>query len=66
MNRKVSDMYQIIMKELGVVLNLSKSLVSSNGSIEFAKKFFTSRGDCSPISFGEILVSHVNFAVMAN
>jgi len=47
-------------------VNLSKSLLSRNGSIEFAKRFFTPQGDCSPVSLGELLVSKVNFSVMSN
>jgi len=47
-------------------VNLSKSLLSKAGSLEFAKRFVTQRGDCSPVSIGELLVSKVNFSVMSN
>lgn len=58
--------YISIIKEIGVVLNLSKSLQSPIGCLEFAKRFMTPKGDCSPISIGEIVVSSVNFSVMSN
>lgn len=60
------DEYLIICAELGVKVNLSKSLLSRAGSVEFAKRFMTVRGDCSPVSVGELLVSRVNFSVMSN
>jgi len=49
-----------------VKVNLSKSLLSRAGCLEFAKRFMTQRGDCSPVSMGELLVSKVNFSVMSN
>lgn len=62
----VVDSYLDICRELGVKVNLAKSLLSVNGSLEFAKRFFTPRGNCSPISIGELFVSKVNFSVMSN
>lgn len=47
-------------------MNLAKSLLSPNGCLEFAKRFFTPRGNASPISIGEVFVSAVNFSTMAN
>lgn len=66
LNKLVCEEYLNICHELGVGVNLAKSLVSPKGSIEFAKRFYTYRGNCSPVSVGELLVSKVNFSVMAN
>jgi hypothetical protein len=65
-NRKIVEEYLKICAEIGVGVNLSKSLLSRNGCFEFAKRFLTHRGDCSPVSLGELLVSKINFAVMSN
>lgn len=64
--RPVVDEYLKICHELGVKVNLAKSLLSRGGCLEFAKRFMTPRGDCSPVSMGELLVSKVNFSVMSN
>jgi len=45
---------------------MAKSLLSPVGALEFAKRFITRFGNCSPISIGEILVSDRNFACLAN
>jgi hypothetical protein len=37
-NKQIADSYLVLMKLLGVDINLSKSLVSSDGVCEFAKK----------------------------
>lgn len=66
LHRRVVEEYLKVCKTLGVGINLAKSLLSPNGCIEFAKRFFTNRGDCSPVSIGEILISKKNFATMAN
>jgi len=58
--------YLKICSEIGVGVNLAKSLLSPNGCLEFAKRFWTPRGNCSPISIGEVFVSGVNFATMVN
>lgn len=63
--KRVVQEYLVICKELGVGVNLAKSLLSPNGCVEFAKRFFTPFGDASPISIGEILVADRNFSVMA-
>jgi len=49
-----------------VKVNLAKSLLSPKGCLEFAKRFVTPFGNCSPISIGELLVSKKNFATMSN
>lgn len=58
--------YLKICSELGVKVNLAKSLLSPVGVFEFAKRFITPFGNCSPISIGEILVADKNFATMSN
>lgn len=57
--------YLEICRELGVKVNLAKSLLSPVGALEFAKRFFSRGQNCSPVSIGEILVSHKNFATMS-
>jgi hypothetical protein len=56
-NKRVADQYLGIMDLLGVPINMSKSLVSNNGSAEFAKRFILRYKDASPISFKELLVA---------
>lgn len=64
--KRVIQEYLKICFELGVGVNLAKSLLSPVGVVEFAKRFFTPFGNASPVSIGEILVADRNFAVMAN
>lgn len=65
-SKAVYDEYLKIGRALGLEFSLAKSLESPVGALEFAKKFFTKRGDCSPVSIGELLVSRVSFPVMVN
>lgn len=65
-NKRVVDEYLAICSEIGVGVNLAKSLLSPNGCLEFAKRFWTPRGNASPVSIGEIFVADVNFSTMAN
>lgn len=60
------DQYLKLCKDLKVGIGLAKSLVSPRGVIEFAKRFITPHGDCSPVSLGEIIVSQKNFSTLAN
>jgi hypothetical protein len=48
-SKQVADSYLVLMKLLGVDINLSKSLVSSEGVCEFAKKVWINGEDFSPI-----------------
>lgn len=66
LHRDVVDQYLKLCKDLKVGIGLAKSLVSPRGVIEFAKRFVTPRGDCSPVSLGEIIVSQKNFSTLAN
>jgi len=59
-HRLVVEEYLKICSELQVTVNLSKSLLSPRGCGEFAKRFFTYKAICSPISIGELFVSKVN------
>jgi hypothetical protein len=55
----VAREYLSLMRYLGVTINISKSISSSNGLLEFAKRVVSARhGDLSPIS-GRLLVSAV-------
>lgn len=54
-NRAVADCYLVLMRDLGLEINLSKSLISSSGSCEFAKKFYFQGVDASPIGPKSIL-----------
>jgi hypothetical protein len=56
-NKSIAECYLQILNELGAPINLSKSIVSSNGSFEFAKRFIFSGVDVSPISWREMFVA---------
>lgn len=49
-HKPVADNYLRLMKALGVKINLQKSVVSNNCSLEFAKRFLYISVDASPIS----------------
>lgn len=54
----VATEYQRSMADLGVPINMSKSLVSEKGCLEFAKRWFhPDLGDFSPLGPGLILVA---------
>jgi hypothetical protein len=48
-NEAVARSYQILAQDLGVEINLSKSLVSTCGVAEFAKRLFDRGKDLSPL-----------------
>jgi hypothetical protein len=54
-DKVVASAYLVLMKDLGVEINLSKSLVSASGSCEFAKRFYHHGVDVSPIGPKSIL-----------
>jgi hypothetical protein len=56
-NKGIAEAYLQILSEIGSPINLSKSIVSSNGSFEFAKRFIVSGVDVSPISWKEMFVA---------
>ncbi|AHY03257.1 RNA-dependent RNA polymerase [Buergenerula spartinae mitovirus 1] len=55
-NNEVADAYLVLMKTLGVDINLSKSLISSQ-LLEFAKMYLSPSGDISPIGSGLLVQS---------
>jgi hypothetical protein len=59
----IADKYLLIMKDLGVEINLVKS-VQSFDSFEFAKRFFTKGVDVSPLSFKELDVASASLDAM--
>lgn len=57
-DQRVAEEYQALMATLGVPINLTKSLVSERGFLEFAKRWYhPDLGDFSPIGPGVILVA---------
>jgi hypothetical protein len=48
----VAQQYTLLLKDMGVSISLAKSLISQNGTLEFAKRFWTKdlQVDLSPIS----------------
>jgi hypothetical protein len=53
----VARSYYLLMTEIGVKIGLAKSLVSRNGTLEFAKRFFVRGQDCSAVSLKEVLTA---------
>jgi hypothetical protein len=49
-NKLVAEQYLLLMADLGVEINMSKSLVSSTGVAEFAKRWVVGETDVSPTS----------------
>lgn len=56
-NGAVARSYFSLMTEIGVGIGLAKSLISRNGVLEFAKRFYVRGQDCSAISLREVLTS---------
>jgi hypothetical protein len=52
-DRRVASSYLCVMEDLGVGINLVKSVVSYD-SFEFAKRFYTKGVNLSPVSFKEL------------
>lgn len=59
-NGRVAREYIRIMKMLGVEIGLAKSLVSRKGALEFAKRFFVSGQDCSPVPYKEYVAARAS------
>lgn len=64
---EVAQVYQGALKRLGVTISYHKSLVSSSGAAEFAKRFLIRdmRVDLSPISMKALLGFHHPFGLIA-
>lgn len=56
----VARQYEAVCKAFGIKIGLEKSLISPNGSYEFAKRFYVRGVDASPISVREYWVSQSN------
>nr|UJQ92451.1 MAG: putative RNA-dependent RNA polymerase [Mitoviridae sp.] len=54
---RVARSYLQLMRELGVEIGLAKSLISRKGVLEFAKRYFVSGVDCSPVPLMELGVA---------
>jgi hypothetical protein len=65
-DEEVGNEYLRVMSgDLGVGINLSKSLVSLNGlTLEFAKRYYYKGHDCSPFSFKELKESQLNWNIL--
>lgn len=57
---RVAREYVKIMTKLGVKIGLAKSLVSRKGALEFAKRFFVSGIDCSPLPYKEYVAARAS------
>lgn len=52
-DKHVTHQYLELMRELGVGIAMHKSLVSNNGTFEYAKRFIVKGVDCSPLPLRE-------------
>jgi hypothetical protein len=57
-NESVAEKYLQLAKEWDIGINLSKSVLSRNGSFEFAKRFFYKGNDVTGLSFKEMAVAY--------
>jgi hypothetical protein len=57
---KVAREYLKLMSRIGVEIGLAKSIVGTRPVLEFAKRFFVSGADASPVSFLELAVARCN------
>lgn len=57
---RVARSYLQLMRELGVEIGIAKSLISRKGVLEFAKRFFVSGVDCSPVPLMELGAAFYN------
>lgn len=64
-NREVALRYLALMRELGVDIARHKSIVSRNGSAEFAKRYIWKGVDCSPIPLKEAGIARTSLAALA-
>jgi len=48
-DRRVADNYLALMRSLGVTINISKSVISTNGTFEFAKRIGSAGLNLSPL-----------------
>lgn len=63
-NDKVAFQYLRIMRALGVEISLAKTLLGTDRSMEFAKRFFLNGKDASPLSTLEFLAGLGNLSAL--
>jgi len=63
-NHKVAQEYLVLLQEIGVEFGLAKSLISSTGGFEFAKRTFAKGKDVSGISLLAVGVAKADHAVL--
>jgi hypothetical protein len=61
-NERVSREYLLILEELGVTVGLAKSLESTRGALEFAKRFIVGNVNLSPVPIVEIVAGMRNLS----
>jgi len=64
-SRAVARQYLILMNQLGVGINLSKSIVSTKLSFEFAKRLGIKGQDVSPMAFKEMEAAQGSLSALA-
>lgn len=64
-NGLVAREYRTLMAELGVGIGIAKSLISRNGCLEFAKRFYYKGTDCSPVAIKEIVAARTSLPALA-
>lgn len=63
-HKKVAESYLALLQEIGVEYGLAKSLISTTGGFEFAKRTFVAGKDASPISLLAIGVAKADLSVL--
>lgn len=63
-DKAVADAYLVLMDDLGVDINLSKSLTSDVGVLEFAKRLIIESQDVSPIPPKLLVALSHNFKIL--
>lgn len=63
-DKQVAEAYLILLQQIGVEYGLAKSLISSTGGFEFAKRTFVSGKDASAISLLALGVAKADLSVL--
>jgi len=63
-DKAVAEQYLLLMETIGVEVGLSKSLVSSTGSLEFAKRTWVKGRLATPFSLAEISIAASNVGAL--
>lgn len=64
-DKRTAASYLEIMRSLDVTINLAKTLSSSNGSFEFAKRFIYRGVDCTPVPLAALSAVGLSLDVLA-